>query len=57
MLLPKGIFFVMKEIINSLEEELKIVNCDFEHLNMIYQSSNHECKSSKPTKCENCEVL
>jgi len=24
---------------------------------MIYQSSNHECESSQPAKCENCEVL
>jgi len=30
---------------------------DFEHLNMIYQSSDYEGESSKPAKCENCEVL
>jgi len=40
-----------------LKEELEKVKIDFEHLNIIFQSSNYEGESSKATKCENCEVL
>jgi len=40
-----------------LEEELENVKTDFEHLNKIYQSSDYENESSKPAKCENCELL
>jgi len=36
---------------------LETVKTNFKHLNMIFQSSNHEDKSSKLAKCENCEVL
>jgi len=43
--------------VNSLEEELEKVKTDFKHLNMIFQSSNYEGESNKPSKCENCEVL
>jgi len=43
--------------VNSLEEELEKVKTDFEHLNMIFRSSNYKGVSSKPSKCENCEVL
>jgi len=53
----KGLNNWLEERDNSLEEELKTVDSNFEHLNMIYQSSNHECESSKPTKCENYKVL
>ena len=40
-----------------MEEELQIVKNDFDHLNIIYQSSYNEGESSKPAKCENCKVL
>jgi len=33
------------------------MNSDFEHLNMIFQSSKYEGESNKPSKCDNCEVL
>jgi len=46
----------LEKRVNSLEEELENVKTDFEHLNMIYQSSIYENESSKPAKCENCEV-
>jgi len=47
----------MEKRVSSLEEELENVKTDFEHLNMIYQSSDYENESSKPAKCENYEVL
>jgi len=53
----KGLNNWLEERVNTLEEKLKTINSDLEHLNMIYQSSNHERESSKPTKCENYEVL
>jgi len=53
----KGLNNWLKKRVSSLEEELKIVKTDFEHLNMIFQSFKYEGESSKPTKCENCEVL
>jgi len=53
----KGINNLLEKRVSSLEEELENVKTDFEHLDMIYQSSNYENESSKPAKCENCEVL
>jgi len=37
----KGLNNWLEERVNSLEEELKSMYSTFEHLNMIYQSSNH----------------
>jgi len=53
----KGMNNWLEKRANSLEEELENVKTDFEHLDMIYQSSDYENESSKPAKCENCEVL
>jgi len=53
----KGLNKWLEKRVSSLEEELENVKTDFEHLNMIYQSSDYENESSKPAKCENCEVL
>jgi len=47
----------LEKRVSSLDEELENVKTDFEHLNLIFQSSNYEGESSKPTKYENCEVL
>jgi len=52
----KGLNNWLEERLDLLEE-LKIVNTDFENLNIIYQSSNNEGEFSKLSKCENCEVL
>ena len=52
----KGLNNWLEKRVSSLEEELQIVKPDFDHLNMIYQSSYNEGESSKPAKCENCEV-
>jgi len=54
---PKGLNNWLEKRVNSLEEELENVKIDFDHLNMIYQSSYNEGEFSKPAKCENCEVL
>jgi len=43
----KGLNNWLEERFNSFQEELKTVNFDFEHLNIIYQSSNHEGESIK----------
>jgi len=48
---------VGKKKANSLEEELKTKKSDFEHLNMIFQSSKCEREFSKLSKCENSDVL
>ena len=53
----KGLNNWLEKRVSSLQEELQIVKTDFDHLNMIYQSSYNEGESSKPAKCENCEVL
>jgi len=53
----KGLNNWLEKGVSSLEEELQIVKTDFDHLNMIYQSSYNEGESSKSAKCENCEVL
>jgi len=53
----KGLNNWLEKRVSSLEEELENVKTDFEHLNLIFQSSNYEGESSKPAKCENCEVL
>jgi len=53
----KGLNNWLKKRVSSLEEELQNVKIDFDHLNMIYQSSYNKGESSKPAKCENCEVL
>jgi len=53
----KGMNNWLEKRVSSLEEELENVKTDFEHLDMIYQSSNYENESSKPAKCENCEML
>ena len=53
----KGLNNWLEKRFSSLEEELENVKIDFELLNMIYQSSDYENESSKPAKCENCEVL
>jgi len=53
----KGLSNWLEKRDNSLEEEQETVKTNFEHLNMIFQSSNHEDESSKPAMCENCEVL
>jgi len=51
----KGLNNWLEERDNSLEKELKTVNFDFEHLNLI--CNNHEFESSKLAKFENYEVL
>ena len=53
----KGLNNWLEKRVTSFEEELQIVKTDFDYLNMIYQSSYNEGESSKPAKCENCEVL
>ena len=53
----KGLNNWLEKRVSSLEEKLENVKTDFEHLNMIYQSSEYENESSKPAKCESCEVL
>ena len=53
----KGLNNWLEKRVFSLEKELENVKTDFEHLNMIFQSSDYENESSKPAKCENCEVL
>jgi len=53
----KGLNNWLEKRVNSFEEELEVVKIDFEYLNMIFQSSNFKDESSKPVKCENCEVL
>ena len=53
----KGLNNWLEKRVSSLEEELENVKTDFEHLNMIYQSSDYENESTKPAKCEKCEVL
>jgi len=54
----KGLNNWMENKTNSLEEELKSVKNDFEHLEMIYKASScNVVVSCKPTKCEHCEVL
>jgi len=42
----KGLNNWLKNRVSSLEEELEIVKTDFEHLNMIYQSSGYENEST-----------
>jgi len=53
----KGLNNWLEKRVNSFEEELEVVKIDFEYLNMIFQSFNFKDESSKPVKCENCEVL
>ena len=53
----KGLNNWLEKRVNSLEEGLENVKTDFDHLNMIFQSSNLEGESSKLVKFENCEVL
>jgi len=49
----KGLNNWLEKRVNTLE----VVKTDFEHLNMIFQSSNFEGESSKLAKCENCGVV
>ena len=42
--------------VKELEDELLKVKTDFDHLEMIYKASS-DFDSSKPTNCENCDVL
>jgi len=54
----KGLNNWLEDKVNSLEEELKTVKSNFEHLKIIYKAYMcNEVESCKSTKCEKCEVL